>query len=142
MSDNENTTYEAEESLKSLVNDFNFTYEGIQKNILKTIDERIKTLGIPSSAREGFVIKGIELLTDLSLKISIAKVTNKDNLALKALDSNSSMIGMLAQGGLEISQQQFEIYYSALKEIMNRGGITIKEYVPEETPSTDTGTGS
>lgn len=133
MSDNANTTYEAEESLKSLVDDFNYVYEGIQKNILKTIDERIKTLGIPSSAREGFIIKGIELLTDLSLKISIAKVTNKDNLALKALDSTAQMLGMLAQGGLEISQTQFDIYYQALKEILTRGGITIS-YTP---PSTD-----
>lgn len=124
--------FQPEDQLKSLVDDFNFVYQGIQENVLKTLDQRITALGLPNSAKEGFIVRGIELLTDLSLKISIAKVTNKDNLALKALDSNANMIGMLAQGGLEISNQQFQIYYSALKEIMDRGGVVVKDYTPEQ----------
>lgn len=132
--ENENIQFEPEEQLKSLVDDFNFVYQGIQENVLRTLDERIRALGLPNATKEGFIVRGIELLTDLSLKISIAKVTNKDNLALKALDSNANMIGMLAQGGLQISSQQFQIYYSALKEIMDRGGVDIKDYTPEDKP--------
>lgn len=126
MSDTATDEIVIDTQLKELCNDFNYTYASIQEKIIKTINDEIVTLGLPQSTKEAFVVKGIELVCDTALKIAVAKVSNKDNLALKALDSTAQMLGMLAQGGLEISQLQFDVYYNALKEIMSRGGITIE----------------
>lgn len=126
MSDTATDEIVVDTQLKELCNDFNYTYASIQDKIIKTINDEIVTLGLPQSTKEAFVVKGIELVCDTALKIAVAKVSNKDNLALKALDSTAQMLGMLAQGGLEISQLQFDVYYNALKEIMSRGGVTIE----------------
>lgn len=126
MSDTATDEIVVDTQLKELCNDFNYTYASIQEKIIKTINDEIVTLGLPQSTKEAFVVKGIELVCDTALKIAVAKVSNKDNLALKALDSTAQMLGMLAQGGLEISQLQFDVYYNALKEIMSRGGVTVE----------------
>lgn len=126
MSDTATDEIVVDTQLKELCNDFNYTYASIQDKIIKTINDEIVSLGLPQSTKEAFVVKGIELVCDTALKIAVAKVSNKDNLALKALDSTAQMLGMLAQGGLEISQLQFDVYYNALKEIMGRGGVTIE----------------
>lgn len=126
MSDTATDEIAVDTQLKELCNDFNYTYASIQEKIIKTINDEIVSLGLPQSTKEAFVVKGIELVCDTALKIAVAKVSNKDNLALKALDSTAQMLGMLAQGGLEISQLQFDVYYNALKEIMGRGGVTIE----------------
>lgn len=126
MSDTATDEIVVDTQLKELCSDFNYTYASIQDKIIKTINDEIVSLGLPQSTKEAFVVKGIELVCDTALKIAVAKVSNKDNLALKALDSTAQMLGMLAQGGLEISQLQFDVYYNALKEIMSRGGVTIE----------------
>lgn len=118
-----------------LCDDFAYAYDKVFSAVMTRIEDRINKLGLPQSTKEQFVAKGFDVVSDLALRLAITKTSNKDNLALKALESIANMIGMMAQGGLEVETTQFKIFYTALKEIMLRAGVEIPEY---EEPTTET----
>lgn len=127
----------ASSDLVLLCDDFSYAYGKVFDAVMTRIEERVNKLGLPQSAKEQFVAKGFDVVSDLALRLAITKTSNKDNLALKALEAIANMIGMMAQGGMEINKTQFEIFYKALKEIMQRAGVEIPEYTEPTTEDTE-----
>lgn len=121
-------TQEASEDLKLLCSDFKYAYDEVFEVVMKKIEDRVNQLGLPQNSKDQFVSKGFDIISDLALRLTITKTSNRDNLALKALESISNMIGLIAQGGLEVDERQFEIFYSALKAVLLRAGIEIPDY--------------
>lgn len=122
----------ASEDLKALCNDFKYAYDEVFDVVMKKIEDRVNKLGLPQSSKDQFVQKGFDIVSDLALRLTITKTSNKDNLALKALEAIANLIGMLGQGGIQIETKQFEIFYQALKAILDRGGVGINDYTAEE----------
>lgn len=138
VSDTPNTQ-EASEDLKLLCSDFKYAYDEVFEVVMKKIEDRVNQLGLPQNSKDQFVSKGFDIISDLALRLTITKTSNRDNLALKALEAIANLIGMLGQGGIQIETMQFKIFYQSLKEIMARAGVTIDDYNP---PNEDTSEGS
>lgn len=116
--------------LRKLANNYAECYQHIVKVIISTIDEQVQKLSLQGEAKAKFVMRGIELCNDTALKMAVGVEANRDNLLVKALDSNSQMIGMMAQGGLVVDELNFKIYYQALKQVMKKGGVEVDSYAP------------
>lgn len=117
----------SDERLSSMLNNYKDSYLSIVNVVLSVLNEQTSSLGLPVGDKAKFILRGIELCNDTAMKIAVTVEANRDNLLVKALDSNSQMIGMMAQGGLKIEETQFKIYYEALKEVLAKGGVTIQE---------------
>lgn len=116
-----------DKQLEGMLKSYADSYKSILGTIVGTIEEEVSKLSLPAVEKAKIVVKGIELCNDTAMKIAVTVEANRDNLLVKALDSNSQMIGMMAQGGLKIEETQFKIYYEALKKVLEKGGVTIQE---------------
>lgn len=120
--------------LKKIVDDYGYCYKTASEHVLTFLRECVDQFQIPESVKYNLIAKGIELFNETAIKLSASSVANKNNLLLKALESSGNTIGMLGQGGLTIEQQQFAIYYEALKKIMELAGVEIASFEPKPTP--------
>ena len=120
--------------LKKIVDDYGYCYKTASEHVLTFLRECVDQFQIPESVKYNLIAKGIELFNDTAIKLSASSVANKNTLLLKALESSGNTIGMLGQGGLTIEQQQFAIYYEALKKIMELAGVEIASFEPKPTP--------